>query len=341
MVALKSFEVDKFIARPDPARPVALVFGSDSGLVRERVAALVHASVDDPADPFQLARLEGDDLASAPTRLVEEANTIPLFGGRRAVWVKPGGRNIAPAVEAVLASAASGCRVVIEAGDLKRSSPLRALCERAKNAVALPCYPDDEKALARLIDDQIRAAGLSIAPDARAALLPLLGGDRLATRRELDKLLLFAHGKSRVELADVMAVVADASSLAIDALVDAAFAGRMAELEAEFGKARTAGTAPGTIIAAALRHVAQLHKAQLAIEAGASTDAAMAGIQPLHFSRKPAVEAALRLWTAARLERTMAQLADDALDARKRPTLADALAQRALLMVATNARRKE
>jgi DNA polymerase-3 subunit delta len=192
-----------------------------------------------------------------------------------------------------------------------------------------------------LIDDQIRAAGLSIAPDARAALLPLLGGDRLATRRELDKLLLFAHGKSRVELADVMAVVADASSLAIDALVDAAFAGRMAELEAEFGKARTAGTAPGTIIAAALRHVAQLHKAQLAIEAGASTDAAMAGIQPLHFSRKPAVEAALRLWTAARLERTMAQLADDALDARKRPTLADALAQRALLMVATNARRKE
>jgi len=333
MVALKAFEVDKFVARPDPARPVALVFGPDSGLVRERVDAFVRASVDDPTDPFQLARLEGDDLASAPTRLVEEANTIPLFGGRRAVWVKVG--------ETLLSAPTPTCRVVIEAGDLRRSAPLRMLCERAKSAVALPCYPDDEKALARLIDDEVRAAGLSIATDARAALLPLLGSDRLASRRELDKLALFAHGKSCIELADVIAVVADASSLAIDALVDAAFAGRTAELEAEFGKARTAGTAPGTIVSAALRQLAQLHKARLAIEAGASLEAATAGIQPLHFSRKGTVEAALRIWTAAHLKRAMAQLAETALDARKRPTLADALAQRALLAIAVSARRKK
>jgi DNA polymerase-3 subunit delta len=341
MVALKPFEVDKFVARPDPARPVALVFGSDSGLVRERVDSLVRAWVDDPSDPFQLARLEGDDVAGEPTRLIEEANTVPLFGGRRAVWVRAGGRNIAAAVEAVLASSAAACPIVIEAGDLRRGAPLRVLCERAKNAVALPCYPDDEKALTRLIEDEVRAAGLSIAADARAALVPLLGGDRLASRRELDKLALFAHGKSRIELEDVLAVIADASTLAIDALIDAAFAARTGELEAEFGKVRTAGIAPGTIISAALRQVAQLHKARLAIEAGASLESAIAGIQALHFSRKATVETALRIWTAARLERTMAQLADAALDARKRPALADALAQRALLAIAVNARRKE
>jgi len=37
----------------------------------------------------------------------------------------------------------------------------------------------------------------------------------------------------------------------------------------------------------------------------------------------------------------MAQLADAALDARKRPTLAEPVAQRALLTLAVNARRKE
>ena len=36
------------------------------------------------------------------------------------------------------------CRVVIEAGDLRRNAPLRTLCERAKNAAALPCYADSE-----------------------------------------------------------------------------------------------------------------------------------------------------------------------------------------------------
>src|SRR6516165_12788103 len=141
MVALKTADIEKFLARPDPARPVVLVFGPDAGLVSERVKALIKASVDDVNDPFSLVRLEAEEIGVNPARLVEEAQTIPLFGGRRAVWAKAGSRNIAPAVEAVLELPASECRVVIEAGDLRKSAPLRALCERAKNAAALPCYP--------------------------------------------------------------------------------------------------------------------------------------------------------------------------------------------------------
>ena len=342
MVALKGSDIEKFVARPDPARPIVLVFGPDAGLVHERAEALVRASVDDPKDPFQLARLDGDELAGEPTRLVEEANTIPLFGGRRAVWVKAGGRNFAAAVEALIAASSPDCRVVIEAGDLKRNAPLRALCERAKNAVALPCYADGERDLLRLIDDEMREAGLPIAPEARAALIPLLGGDRLASRQEIQKLALFARGKARVELDDVMAVVADASTQALDGMIDAAFAGRTGELEVQLGKARTAGTAPGTIVSAALRHVAQLHKARLAVEEGASIDEAAGGFQPfLHFSRKGAVEAALRTWTSGRLERAMAQLAEAALEARRQSTMAEVIAQRSLLALAVNARRKE
>src|SRR5712672_3174654 len=268
MVALKSAQIDAFLARPNPAQPIVLLFGPDAGLVRERAEALIRASVDDPNDPVSLARLEGDELASEPTRLVEEANTIPLFGGRRAVWVRAGGRNFTPAVEALVADAAPNCRVVIEAGDLKRNAPLRALCERAKNVAALPCYVDAEKEIARLIDDEMREAGLTIAPDARALLVPLLGGDRLASRSEIRKLALYAHGHGRVELDDVVAVVADASMLALDGVIDAAFAGRTGDVEFQFAKACIGGTSPGTIISGSLRHVATLHKARLAVEAG-------------------------------------------------------------------------
>jgi DNA polymerase-3 subunit delta len=354
MVALKGAEIERFLAHPDPARPIVLVFGADAGLVRERAQALIRTSVDDPRDPFQLARLDGDDLSGAPMRLVEEANTIPLLGGRRAVWVRAGARNFAPAVEALVNSASPDCRVVIEAGELRRNAPLRAVCERAKNAVALPCYPDAERDIVRLIDEEMRENGLSISPEARAALVPLLGGDRLASRQELRKLALFAGGKNannetaggkaRVELADVIAVVSDASTLALDELVDAAFAGRTGELEIQLGKARTAATAPSTIVSAALRQVAQLHKARLAMEEeGVSLSEAALGIAPyVHFSRKAALEAALNAWTSARLARAMTQLADAALEARRQSAaMAAVIAQRALLALAVNARRKE
>src|SRR5438552_5925467 len=219
MVALKSSDIDSFVARPDPARAVVLVFGPDAGLVSERVDAIVRASVDDPADPFALVRLDGDALASDPARLIDEATTIPLFGGRRAIRVRAGGRNIVPAVEGVLTARLQDCRIVIEAGDLKRGAALRTICERAKTAVAIPCYTDADHDIGRIIDEEMRAADLAIAPDARAALMPLLGGDRRASRAELRKLTLYAHGQKQVEVEDVLAIVGDASALGLDPLV--------------------------------------------------------------------------------------------------------------------------
>ncbi|HMK78622.1 MAG TPA: DNA polymerase III subunit delta [Xanthobacteraceae bacterium] len=340
MVALKTGDIEAFVARPDPSRAVVLVFGPDAGLVSERVDAIVNASVDDPNDPFALVRLDGDVVAADPARLVDEATTIPLFGSRRAIRLRAGNRNIVPAVEAVLAAPLRDCRIVIEAGDLRRGAPLRNLCERHKAAVALPCYADAGRDLARLIDEELRAAALTISPDAREALLPLLGGDRRASRAELRKLTLYAHGRGEIEVDDVLAVVADASALGLDALLDAAFAGRLGEVEKEFAKTAVAGTSAVTIIGAALRQIERLHVLRLEVESGTSASAVVEAVQPaIHFRRKPLVEAALKSWTAERLLKAMAMLAEASLDARLESDLSETIAQRALGLIARSAAR--
>jgi DNA polymerase-3 subunit delta len=342
MAALKSSEIDSFVARPDPSRAVVLVFGPDAGLVSERVDAIVRASVDDPNDPFSLVRLDGDAIASDPARLVDEATTIPLFGGRRAIRLRAGSRNIVPAVEAVLAAPLQDCRVIVEAGDLRKTAPLRAIVERAKNGVAIPCYADAERDIARLIDDEMRAADLTIAPDARAALAPLLGGDRRASRAELRKLALYAQGEGRVELDDVMAVVADASALALDSLIDAAFAGNLTDVEKEFSKAMVAGTNAGAIIGGTIRHVDRLHALSLEIANGASISNVVERPQSgIHFRRRDAVSKALRAWTPERLTRAMSMLAQASLDARKESDLGDTIAHRALMLIARGAGRRD
>jgi DNA polymerase-3 subunit delta len=340
MTLLKSAEIDRFVARPDPARPIVLVFGPDAGAVGERADAIVRASVDDVADPFALVRLEGDELAADPARLVDEVQTVPLFGGRRAVRVRAGARNIVPAVEPLLKIKPVDWRVVIEAGDLKRNAPLRSLCERAPAAAALPCYADGERELTRLIDEEMRAAGLSISREARAALIPLLGGDRRASRNELRKLAAYAHGGPGVDLADVVAVVADASALVLDEVVDAALAGRTKDLDAQLGKALAAGTSPGTVVFAAQRQIGNLHKARLAIEAGTGVGEQVEAMR-VHFSRKGALEAALKAWTAAKLVRAMQAVAEAQLETRLKPALADAITRRALAQLALAARRTE
>src|SRR3954451_17279428 len=341
MVALRGKEIDAFLARPDSGRPIILLYGPDAGLVRERADALLASAVDDPNDPFSMVRLDGDELSAEPSRLVDEAMTVPLFGGRRAIRVRAGSRSFAGGIDTLAEMPLKDCRIVIEAGELRPESPLRKACERAKTAVAIGCYPDTERDLAKLIDDEMKASGLRIAQDARAALMALLGGDRQAWRNELKKLALYAHGSGEVTLEHVMAVVSDASDLKLDPIVDGAFSGQSALVESEFAKALVAGTYPGMIISAAQRQAALLHKASLAVADGTPISAAAeSGFPRLHFSRKGNVETALRNFSAAKLLAIIDQLAVAALEMRKQSALAAVIAQRTLLSIAVNAKRR-
>ena len=337
MVAVKAGDVDRTLRRPDPARPVLLLYGPDTGLVAERARLAAERAVDDPADPFQLIRIEGDVIASDPGRLVDEASTIGMFGARRAIWVRPSTRNIAPSVEAVLQVSLQDTTVVIEAGDLGKSAPLRTLCERSPKASALPCYADSERDLGGVVDEALQAAGLSIGRDARAALIASLGGDRLATRAELTKLLLYTHGQREVTLDDIDAAISDVSSLALDGAIDAAFAGQPVGLDNALQRLLAEGTSASTLLGATLRHAFALFSARLEIAGGKSISDTVAAWRGLHFRRKLLVERQLGLWSVKALTRVIEVLQAAVLDSRRAPDLGAALAGHTLLDIAAAA----
>ena len=113
-----------------------------------------------------------------------------------------------------------------------------------------------------------------------------------ATRSENSHFI--RKGQKSIELADVMAVVADASQMALDGVIDAVFAGKTGEVDSEFGKARASGSSPAAIVSAAIRQVANLHKMKLAIESGDSIEFAMKrAAPPVHFTRERQVSEAL------------------------------------------------
>jgi DNA polymerase III subunit delta len=300
VAAIPAKDVDSFIARPDPRRPIVLVYGPDLGLVRERVDALLNGAGGDASDPFSAVTIEGDVLASDPARLADEARAIGLFGGKRLVHVRAGGRSFADALSSLLADPPQEVLVVIEAGDLKKGAPLRKLVEASPAAAALPCYQDDERSVTRLVETTLRNAGLEIASDARDSLAGLLGADRLATRSELEKLIMYVGDRKRIEFADVLAAIADSSALALDDVVDAAAAGDAAEAVSAFARARAAGIPSSVVIGAAIRHVATLHRLSLRVERGERPSRIVDEPQQrIHFRRKGSFERALNRFGAS------------------------------------------
>jgi DNA polymerase-3 subunit delta len=341
MVALKSAQIDSFLLRPDPAHFCVLVYGPDAGLVHERARQLAHLAVDDAADPFAFVRLEGDILASDPERLADEAYTRAMFGGRRCIWISGGGRNFAPALEAVLTGPEPEARIIVEAGDLKKSAPLRTLCEKSPKAAALPCYTDGDAGLARLIDTHLATLNMRVTPEARSTLVSALGADRQATRSELDKLALYALGASTITLEHVEAVLTDSADLALDDVVDAAFTGNIQACERTLVALHGAGIPVASSLNAALRYALQLYPLRVKVEAGDKAGQVLeTGWRGLHFKRKNFVEQALTRWSLARLGGAIERLAESVAASRKAGSFGDVIAHRTLISIAAEAARR-
>jgi DNA polymerase-3 subunit delta len=337
MVAVKNAEADRFIKKPPPNIFLFLVCGTDSGLISERARTLVKQAIDDPKDPFQFLQLNGDDLAADPLRLADEANTIPLFGNRRAIFIEAQGKGFVAAIEPLIHAPPSDCTIVIEAGNLKRDAPLRRLCEKETRAAVIECYPDTAKDIAHLIETELAAEKLSIDPEAKSLLVSLLGQDRLSTRGEIGKLTLYARGKGEVTIEDVEAIVADASALALDKAVDGAFEGDFGAIEETAERVFSEGGDYNVLLGAALRHATLLHRMRLDAESGRAQAAPSFGGG---FRRNATLDRHVRAWTSQKLARAIAILSQAIGKARREPTLSEMITVRALWSVALAARSK-
>lgn len=305
---IPAVRADGFAKAPPGDICAVLLYGPDAGLVRERAAHLVGAVVDDPGDPFRSAELTGAALRDDHTRLADEAAAISLMGGRRVVVVKDATDTIGELVEGLLpALTPDSALVVVQAGDLGPRSRLRRTFEAAKNAAAVACYVDDDRAIEAIVRETLSGHGLTISRDALRYLCDNLGGDRLVSRSELDKLVLYmGDGGGEVSLADAVACVGDSANMTLDDLAFAAASGDMEQVSRLIDRVRQEGTAAVSILRVLVRHFQRLHLAKGLIAEGRSPEQAMKALRPpVFFKQESAFRAQCARWPAELLETTL------------------------------------
>ncbi|TIP81247.1 MAG: DNA polymerase III subunit delta, partial [Mesorhizobium sp.] len=88
MAQKKGYEVDSWLARPDPRISIVMLYGPDRGLVAERAKAFAGKTGLPLDDPFSVVRLDGSEVDRDEGRLLDEARTVPMFSDRRLLWVR-------------------------------------------------------------------------------------------------------------------------------------------------------------------------------------------------------------------------------------------------------------
>ncbi|MCB1420134.1 MAG: DNA polymerase III subunit delta [Notoacmeibacter sp.] len=344
MAQKKAHEVDSWIARPDKAARIVLVYGPDRGMVSERarkIAASTGLSLD---DPFSVIRLEASELDADPGRLIDEARMVPMFSDNRLIWITNAGaqKALADGVRILCEEPPADALVLIEGGDLKKGTTgLRGIVEGSASAMALPCYADDARKIDELINAELASHNQTISLEARELLKAGLGGDRLATRGEIEKLALYAMGKPQISVEDVADSLGDVAASSADDAVDAIMTGDLSKMDLAFSRLVNAGTHPFVVLSAAMRQFSALQVMRDAMERERkSASAAVASARPpIFFARRKAVETGLQAWPSGSISRALDRLQEAVLQTRRSSDLAESLTRQTLLALAVETAR--
>ncbi len=332
--------IRSFLATPDKSACAILVYGPDAGLADERIDGLAKTVVPDLNDAFRVARLTSSALSADPARLADEAAAIAFGGGRRVVLVEDADEHALNAAKSFLAAPMGDALVLLKAGDLSPRSGLRSLFEEADNAAAIPCYMDDGEALAGVIRDVLGKHGIAADNDAFEYLADHLGGDRRATRGELEKLALYLGRPGRLTLDDTMACVGDGSAMTLDDLALAAADGDQALAQRVLDKMLGEGTHPVAVVRALARHFKRLHLLAGMTGAGKTADQAIASLKPKPFFRTAQrLRSQVQRWPAARAATALDLLQQAEIDTKTTGMPADAICGRAVMQLARAAGR--
>jgi len=338
-VRVSATRVAAFLKQPPREIRAVLLYGPDAGLVRERADDLARSVCSDLHDPFRVAELSGPAVAADPARLADETAQMSLIGGRRVVRVREAGDRLAALFRGFLDDAPGDGFIVVEAGDLPGSSPLRRVFDASSRAAGIGCYPDTPRERVAVIQDALKAHRIAVSSDAVQYLVEHLGGDRLLTRAELEKLALYAGEGGRVDVEDAQQSIGDSATLEVADAVMAATEGDAAKLDRVLDRVFQVDESPVSVIRALLRHLHRLQALAARMAAGATAVDVMGSARPpIFYQQKDNFRRQLALWTETGLRGELNRVAQAELNMKLTGLPAETICREAMLAVAQSAR---
>jgi DNA polymerase-3 subunit delta len=226
--------------------PVYLFAGEDTKLM-DRMADAVENTID-PADrPFAIDRLYAGDEGGSPIDIAAVSRVLPMLGDRRLVIVRRAERFLKPkraskSTEAIededaeaaegdvadftpledyLASPVPSTTLLFTATDIDRTRRFtKRLIEKAQ-VVLFSGLSSDSPGAARAaarawVQEELTRVGRAIEPAAVQVLIERVGDDITRLRADVERLLLFTEGQTRITRSDAEEIVSSEQAVEDD-----------------------------------------------------------------------------------------------------------------------------
>ncbi|MEQ1705680.1 MAG: DNA polymerase III subunit delta [Rickettsiales bacterium] len=279
-VATKSIE--SFLTAPQRECQAVLIYGVDSGLVRERAAKITKAVLGDMAsDPFAKLELSEAELLTDPARLADELSAVSMMCPKRVIIIYDAGNSITGVIESAASYFHKDNFLIVVADELSGKSSLRAFFEKENSCAALACYKDEMRDIQSVIRSKLDGAKIIYNRDVVDYLASQLGNDRYVTYQELDKLITYAGDEKKITVQDAQLLTDNNRDSQLDDIITAIADRNLVNLEKNLYQHLREGTQPIMYLRALSRYFARLYsiRAQMQ-ETRQSAEVVVAGLRP-------------------------------------------------------------
>ena len=296
----KPYQLNALIPQLQKDVVAALVFGTDNSGVQEVAKQIQKIVIPDPG-PFSIVTLTPADLKNTPNRVLEEANTPDLMGGRRLICLKEASATHADIMADFVEKHQTDSFLLMTADNLTKSAALRVESETNPKILVVACYPPEALDLRRIIQNFAREAGFNFDSDAIDYLIQNTDNNTLILKNELNKIALWNAEKKHITLGIIQNLVG-MGTVTPDTLVQAV-ANRQTEKALRALNALLAqGENPITLIRTIARYFSNLLKGVEKLGRGeASADIAKKILKPAQFRLEESVQEQLHSWTKGAL----------------------------------------
>lgn len=278
--------IEAYISKPDLAHRAILLYGPDSGLVRQRTGKLTRGFLGEKFDPFALVELTEAKLLADPALLADELGAISMMAPKRVIVIQASGDKLTKIIEGAVDSFNNDVLVLIAAEELNARSSLRAWAEKAPQAASIACYHDEVRDVQDVLRKSFEAAGIKLHAGVMEHLSQQLGNDRYVTLQEIEKLITYAAESKELKLLDVQLLVDYNRETSFDEMVNAVADRNVAQLEKTLTLLLREGTSPVAYIRALLRYFNRLYYIKSRMEEGESADQVIQSLRPPVFFRQ-------------------------------------------------------
>ena len=298
----KPYQINALIPRLQKEFKAALVFGTDATGVQE-VAKQIQNIIIPNAGPFSIISLTPADLKGAPNKVLEEANTADLMGGRRLIWLKEATATHADIMANFTEQCQTDAFLLMTADNLMKSAALRVESETSPNILVVACYPPEIMDLRRIIQNFARESGFDFTPEASDYLIQNTDNNTLILKNELNKIALWNGDKKRITL-DLIQQLVGTGTVNADTVIQAVANRQTERVLSATNALLSQGENPVTLVRMVVKYFSNLLKGVDKIEAGeASAEVAKKMLKPAQFRLEESVIMQLHSWSKESLLR--------------------------------------